>query len=56
MPDHAPRLDCHHLDRRLVEPVAVRLERHSLLDAEHLLAQRERLLNLGVVARRPNVH
>ena len=52
----APGLDRDDLDRLVVEPVAVGLQRHSLLDAEDLLAQRERLLDLVAVARRPDVH
>ena len=40
----------------VVESVAVRLQGHALLHAEHLLAERERLLDLLAVAGLPDVH
>jgi hypothetical protein len=44
------------VDRVVVEPIPVSRQLNTLLDAEHLLAQRERLVDLGLVARGPDFH
>jgi hypothetical protein len=54
--DYAARLDRDHLDRVVVEPVLVRRERNSLLDAEDLLAQGQRLVDLVAIAGRTDFH
>ena len=48
-------VDDDEVQRLVVEPVALLLEAHALLDAEDVVAQRQRGVDLGPVSRGPDL-
>src|SRR3954464_15679591 len=54
--DQLATVDRHHVQRIVVEAVAVGVERDPLLLAEHLRTQRQRGGDLGLVARQAHLH
>ena len=48
-------VDDDEVQRVVVAPVEFLLEAHALLDAEHVVAQRQRGVDLGLVARGPDL-
>ena len=48
-------VDDDEVQRLVVAPVELLLEAHALLDAEDLVAQRQRGVDLGLVSRRPDL-
>ena len=51
----SPSVDGDEVQRLVVAPVELLLEAHALLDAEDVVAQRQGGVDLGLVARRPDL-